>query len=236
MGVNSLTHPARRVKKRGLSPLSLWRQRGQASESNYNCEVRVETLCALLVALVTLAAAAGCSSGGPGEAESAGVKATYSKSTGKLELITYDTNKDGKVDAWGHMEGTRLVWMDIDRNFDGVLDRWEYFSADGALEKVGFSRANDGKVDAWAFQGADGQMSRIEVSTRRDGTVNRLEFYEGGKLVRTEEDANGDGRPEKWETWRDGALASVELDTNRDGQPDRRLTYGPRGVKTTKLR
>jgi hypothetical protein len=42
--------------------------------------------------------------------------------------------------------------------------------------------------------------------------VNRLEFYEGGKLVRTEEDANG------------------------DGQPDRRLTYGPSGVKTTILR
>jgi hypothetical protein len=79
-------------------------------------------------------------------------------------------------------------------------------------------------------------MSRIEVSTRRDGTVNRLEFYEGGKLVRTEEDANGDGKPEKWEAWRDGALASVELDTNLDGQPDRRLIYGPRGVKTTKLR
>ena len=101
---------------------------------------------------------------------------------------------------------------------------------------MGFSRANDGKVDAWAYQGADGQVSRIDVSTRRDGTVNRLEFYEGGKLARTEEDADADGKPEKWETWRDGALASVELDTNRDGQPDRRLTYGPSGVKTTKLR
>ena len=194
---------------------------------------------ALLLAATALAAAPAfiaCSEKAGGGPDAAGVKATYSTSTGKLELITYDTNKDGKVDAWGHMEGTRLVSMDIDRNFDGVIDRWEYFSADGALEKVGFSRANDGKVDAWAFQGADGQMSRIEVSTRRDGTVNRLEFYEGGKLVRTEEDANGDGKPEKWEAWRDGALASVELDTDRDGQPDRRLTYGPSGVKTTKLR
>ena len=191
----------------------------------------------LLVAGNLAAVSSGGCSGAPGDGPgAAGVKATYSTSTGKLELITYDTNKDGKVDAWGHMEGTRLVWMDIDRNFDGVLDRWEYFSADGALEKVGFSRANDGKVDAWAYQGADGQVSRIDVSTRRDGTVNRLEFYEGGKLARTEEDADADGKPEKWETWRDGALASVELDTNRDGQPDRRLTYGPSGVKTTKLR
>ena len=158
-------------------------------------------LAAAAVAAVLAAAPAfiACSEKAGGGPDAAGVKATYSTSTGKLELITYDTNKDGKVDAWGHMEGTRLVSMDIDRNFDGVIDRWEYYSADGALEKVGFSRANDGKVDAWAFQGADGQMSRIEVSTRRDGTVNRLEFYEGGKLVRTEEDANGDGKPEKWE-------------------------------------
>ena len=97
--------------------------KGHASESNYNCGVRVEAPAAFLVALLTLAVAAGCSSSGPGAAESAGVKATYSKTTGKLELITYDTNKDGKVDAWSHMDGTRLVSMDIDRDFDGKPDR-----------------------------------------------------------------------------------------------------------------
>jgi 5-hydroxyisourate hydrolase-like protein (transthyretin family) len=180
---------------------------GQASKPNYNCGMRVEALSAFLVALLTLAAAAGCSSGGPGAAESAGVKATYSKATGKLELITYDTNKDGKVDAWSHMDGTRLVSMDIDRDFDGKPDRWEYYAADGALEKVGMSRAGDGTVDAWAFQGPDGAMERMEVDTDHDGRVDT------------------------WETYRNGALASVELDTTRDGKPDRRLTYGPGGVK-----
>jgi 5-hydroxyisourate hydrolase-like protein (transthyretin family) len=179
---------------------------GQASKPNYNCGMRVEALSAFLVALLTLAAAAGCSSGGPGAAESAGVKATYSKATGKLELITYDTNKDGKVDAWSHMDGTRLVSMDIDRDFDGKPDRWEYYAADGALEKVGMSRAGNGTVDAWAFQGPDGAMERMEVDTDHDGRVDT------------------------WETYRNGALASVEIDTDHDGRPDRRLTYGPSGV------
>lgn len=174
--------------------------------------MRVGALSAFIVALVTVAAAAGCSSGGPGEAESAGVKATYSKSTGKLELITYDTNKDGKVDAWGHMDGTRLVSMDIDRNFDGKPDRWEYYAADGALEKVGMSRAGDGTVDAWAFQDADGKLERMEVDTDHDGRVDT------------------------WETYRNGALASVEFDTTRDGKPDRRLTYGPGGVTAERLK
>jgi hypothetical protein len=185
------------------------------------------------LAALTLAACAG----GPGErSETAGVKATYSKTTGKLELITYDTNKDGKVDAWSHMDGTRLVSMDIDRDYNGVVDRWEYYGAGGALEKVGYSRAADGTPDAWAYQGGDGRVARIELSTRRDGTVNRTEFYEAGRLARAEEDSDGDGKPDKWETYRDGALAAAELDTNRDGRPDRRLTYDPDGVKAQKLR
>jgi hypothetical protein len=175
--------------------------------------------------------------GKPGEsAEAAGVKATYSKTTGKLELITYDTNKDGKVDAWSHMDGTRLVSMDIDRDFDGVVDRWEYYGPGGALEKVGYSRANDGKADAWAYQGPGGQVARVEVSTRRDGIVSRTEFFEAGKLARVEEDSDGDGKPDKWEAYVEGTLFSADLDTNRDGRPDRRLTYGPDGVKAQRLR
>jgi len=197
-------------------------------------EVRAIGFCAALpLIILACPSCAGPSDGGPG---AAGVKADYSRTTGKLELITYDTNKDGKVDAWSRMDGTRLVSMEIDRNFDGTIDRWEYYSADGALEKVGFSRANDGRVDAWAYQGADGRVARIEVSTSRDGKVNRLEFYEGGEMVRSEEDTNGDGKPDKWETYRDNALASVEIDINRDGRPDRRLTYGATGVKAERLR
>ena len=136
--------------------------------------MRIEASGAFVVSLLTLVSAIGCSSSDPADGPgAAGVKATYSKASGKLELITYDTNKDGKVDAWSHMDGTRLVSMEIDRDFDGVVDRWEHYSSDGALEKVGFSRANDGKADAWAYQGADGQIARIEVSTNRDGKVNR---------------------------------------------------------------
>jgi hypothetical protein len=193
--------------------------------------IHATVFCAALPLAILVCASCGGPAGGV-----PGVKADYSKTTGKLELITYDTNKDGKVDAWSRMDGTRLVSMEIDRNFDGTVDRWEYYLADGALEKVGFSRANDGKADAWAYQGDDGRVARIDVSTRRDGKVNRLEFYEGGKMVRSEEDTNGDGKPDKWEAWRDGALASVDMDTNRDGRPDRRLTYGANGVKASKLR
>ena len=130
-----------------------------------------------LAALVLSGCSAGCSAPPEGGPEAAGVKATYSKTSGKLELITYDTNKDGRVDAWSHMDGARLVSMDIDRDFDGKPDRWEYYAADGALEKVGMSRAGDGKVNAWAFQNPDGGLERMEVDTDYDGRVDTWETY-----------------------------------------------------------
>lgn len=189
---------------------------------------------ALAVAFA-LAAASTAACGGSGSGDTSSVEARYSKATGKLELLVYDTNKDGKPDAWTHMDGTRLLRMEIDRDFNGVVDRWEYYAADGSLEKVGFSRANDGQVDAWAFQGGKGEIVRIEISTRRDGTVSRWEMYDAGALVRAEEDSDGDGRVDKWETYRDGALVSTALDTRRTGAPDRRLIYGPDGVRVEKI-
>jgi hypothetical protein len=186
----------------------------------------------LLIVVVGLAGV-GCSAGPD---NTPAVKASYSKTTGKLELVTYDTNRDGRIDAWSYMDGTRLVRMEIDLNFDGMVDRWEYYADDGSLEKVGFSRANVGKVDAWAYEAGNGQVARIEVSTRRDGKVNRWESYEQGKQARADEDTNGDGKPDKWETYRDGALASVAIDTDNDGRPNRRLIYGADGVKVEKLK
>jgi len=135
-----------------------------------------------VVPALVLITSTACGSSSAGDATS--MKAAYNKKTGKLELLTFDRNKDGKTDAWSHMDGTRLVRAEIDTDNDGVIDRWEYYTEDGKLEKVGFSREKDGKVDAWAYQGADGQVARIEISTRRDGKISRWEFYEKDALAR----------------------------------------------------
>ena len=190
--------------------------------------------CLLLLAIAV--SAGGCGWFSSGDADRPAVKAVYNKTSGRLELLTYDTNKDNKTDIWNYMDATRLVRAEIDKDFDGVIDRWEYFTPDGALEKVGFSRANDGRVDAWAFKGSDGQVARIEVSTRRNGSVSRWEYYEKDVLVRADEDANADGKVDKWEEHRAGSLTSVAMDTNGDGKADRRLVYGRDGVTVETLK
>ena len=152
---------------------------------------------------------------------------TYDKTTGKLTELTFDRNKNGRIDTWTDMDGSKPRRSRIDLDEDGKIDRWEYYDDTGAVTKVGYSRNKDGKVDAWAFSGPDGQVARVEISSTGDEQkIDRREFYDHGGLVRTEEDTNGDGRADRWETYADGALATVSMDENADGKPDRRLTYG----------
>jgi WD40 repeat protein len=154
----------------------------------------------------------------------------YNKKTGKLQLLKYDSDGDGRVDTWSYMDGARVVRIEIDKDEDGKIDRWEYYGPDQKIEKVGFSRSNDGKEDAWSYTGPDGTIARIDVSTKRDGKVTRIEHYQQNKLVAAEEDGDGDGTIDKWETYDGDRLASLAFDTMHRGTPDRRLIYGPSGT------
>jgi hypothetical protein len=164
-------------------------------------------------------------------------KPTYDKNTGKLTQLTYDSNKNGVIDTWTDMDGTKPLRSRIDMNEDGKIDRWEYYDEAGKLLKVGFSRKQDGKADAWAFPGPDGKVSRIEISSTGDEKkIDRWEYYDAsragvgpegaGALVRAEIDTKGDGKPHQWETYENGALKTAEFDEDGDGKPDRRMTYG----------
>ena len=162
-------------------------------------------------------------------------KATYDKTSGRLRELTFDANKNGKIETWTEMDGNRPLRSRTDSNEDGAIDRWEYYDQAGKLAKVGFSRKGDGKPDAWAFSTSSGRIERIEVSSTSDEAhVDRWEFYdvsvppgpEGtGPLLRVEEDTNHDGRPDKWERYENGVVEVAEFDENHDGRPDRRLTY-----------
>jgi hypothetical protein len=180
------------------------------------------TNCVVAIALLT----AGCS--GAREDAQKRIAPEYDK-TGKLQLLKYDSDGNGKVDTWSYMDGARVVRIEIDKNEDGKIERWEYYGPDQKLGKVGFSRSNDGKEDAWSFAAPDGTVARIEVSTHRDGKVDRVEHYDHDVLVRAEEDTDRDGTLDKWEVYEGARLASVSFDTLHRGTPDRRLTYGKDG-------
>jgi hypothetical protein len=180
---------------------------------------RVCAVRAGLVAVLTMQLACAADSG-PTQ-----IEPEYDKNTGKLTLLKYDSNKDGIVDTMSFMDGARVLRIEIDKDQDGKVERWEYYAADQKLEKVGFSRANDGKEDAWSYAGADGAITRIEISTKRDGKISRTEHYVKDAPERAEEDTDGDGSIDKWEIFEGGRLASVAFDSKHRGSPDRRLVY-----------
>lgn len=176
--------------------------------------------------LFALFSATACGSSSPKQGR---IEPSYDKQTGKLTLLKYDSNNNGKFDTWSYMEGARVVRIEIDKDEDGKIDRWEYYDAVQHLLKIGFSRLNDGKVDAWSYSNPDGSTARIDLSTKRDGKADRIEHYEKDALVGAEEDTDGDGQIDKWETYEGARLASVAFDTVHRGTPDRRFLYGADG-------
>ena len=156
-------------------------------------------------------ACAGCRQASSPPAGSDTVKPSYNAETGRLERITYDRNRDGRVDATTIMDGAVPVRAELDGDFDGRVDRWEHYAASG----------NDGSAN-----GAGSRvLEKVETSTRADGAITRRELYESGLLRRVEEDADADGRMDKWETWEGEVLQTIALDTTGRGAPDRRLIY-----------
>ncbi len=182
-------------------------------------------------AVVSVAVGLSIACGG-GSAPPAGgtVSPVYDENTGRLQQLKYDRNKDGVIDSVSFMDGNRVLRVEIDKDQDGRVERWEYYGDGQRLEKVGISRANDGRPDAWSYPAADGQTTRVEVSAARTGAIDRVEHYTGDVLVRVEADTNGDGRMDRWETFADGRLASLAFDSAFRGTPDRRLTYGRDGA------
>ncbi len=177
--------------------------------------------------VLSIALIFGC--GGPASVAKT-VDPVYDKATGRLQLLKYDANGNGRPDTFSYMEGARVLRIEIDKDEDGKIDRWEYYGADAKLERVGFSAKNDGHEDGWSFAGPDGAVSRVELSTRRDGTVTRTEFYDKAAIARAEEDTDFDGAVDKWETYAAGGrMASVAFDTVHRGTPDRRLLYDEDG-------
>jgi hypothetical protein len=184
-------------------------------------------VCARLASAAAIVVAIGCGRGAEGTRQ---ITPEYDRQTGKLTLLKYDSNGNGRADTWSYMDGVRVVRIEIDKDEDGKIDQWEYYGPDQKLTKTGFSRAGDGKEDAWSYVGADGSVERVEISTKRDGRITRVERYQKGVLVSAEEDTDDDGRMDKWETYDGERLASVAFDTQHRGEPDRRLLYHADGT------
>lgn len=190
----------------------------------------IRTSIIVCMACATLVSA--CSRGEQASAE-------YDPQTGRLRTLAFDATGAGKKNAVGFVDGATVRRIELDLDSDGAIDRWDFYTADGKLEKVGLSQRDDSRMDAEAFYTPEGALRMMRISTRRDDTFDRIEYYEHDILVRSEEDTNRDGKPDKWDTYRPErdvppgvlpyAITSTALDETGRGTPTRRLIFGPGG-------
>ena len=134
-----------------------------------------------------------------------GISPRYNAQSGRLEQLTSDRNRDGKVDTRAFMEGPIIRYIEIDRNGDEAADRWEFYLTTPNI------------IDHVEEANSDGQR------------VTRREFYADGVIRRVVDDVDGDGRADKWERYDAGLLARVDLDLLGKGFATQRLVYSPAG-------
>ena len=136
------------------------------------------------------------------------VVAKYDPKTGRLQRIDGDTNKNGRIESFSYWDATRLIRVEIDRDEDGKIDRWEHYDEHKKLVRVGSSSRDDGTEDTWAYPDEGGFLARVETDADRDGLIDKREFF-----------AAKPASPEN------RVLTSVELEFDKAGKPGRRLYY-----------
>jgi hypothetical protein len=89
-------------------------------------------------------------------------QASYDQQTGRLQRLTYDANKNGRIDTWTYMDGKTILRSEIDRDEDGAVDRWEYHAPDGSVERIRTAEDDDGdgKPDRWETY-IDGRIASV---------------------------------------------------------------------------
>jgi hypothetical protein len=162
------------------------------------------------------------------------VKAFYDQ-WGRLVRIEQDTNGDGKADRIARHDGEKWAHrLELDLDFDGEMDRWEDYGADGKMKRYAIVDS-DGRVRLWVSVNEEGKPLRYEYDKDADGKIERAEVVVEGRIGRIELDTNRDGKADRWQDWREGRLRTETIDLDGDGRPDRRLLYGPHGITVERI-
>jgi hypothetical protein len=134
--------------------------------------------------------------------------AKYDPKTGKLQRFDADLNKNGKMETFSYWDGGRVIRIEIDKDEDGKIDRWEHYGDQNTLDRVGSSSKDDEIEDTWTYPDERGFLARVDTDTDRDGLIDKREIF----VPRTDAP---DGR----------VLSIVELGIDKAGNAARRLHY-----------
>lgn len=134
--------------------------------------------------------------------------AKYDPASGRLKKFDIDQNRNGRIETFSYWDGTRLLRIEVDRDEDGKVDRWEHYGAGNKMVRIGSSSRDDEIEDTWTYPDDNGLLRMVESDADRDGRIDRREFYAA-------QPGHAEGR----------VITIVEMDFDKSGQPARRLRY-----------
>lgn len=131
--------------------------------------------------------------------------------------VAEDVNLDGTDDQRSYYSGNRLVWRERDFDFDGEIDMYEYFAANGTVEERELQLDYDPAIDS-VLEYRDGVLWRKQLSTTFDGQMSMQKLYDAsGNLLRIERDTDLDGRVDVSLHYAEGVLTHMSRDSTGDG-------------------
>ncbi len=111
-------------------------------------------------------------------------------------VTLYDTNDDGVADKWIDDSEDGHKTVEVDSNYDGVVDRVIRFDLEGKTDYE-------------------------EYDFDLDGIIDTFYYYDETGLARQELDSNGDGEIDIWVYLIDGMyMHSYKRDVDYDGEID----------------
>lgn len=115
-----------------------------------------------------------------------------------------------------------FVRLDIDSNFDGIVDQRQYFEKGGKLARVELDEDQDGIPEQIQYYDGEDKLLRVEFDTNKDKKIDQRQYFRPNRvLLRSEIDTNHDGSFDRVQHFNEeGRLERVEIDTNNDGKPD----------------
>jgi hypothetical protein len=130
-----------------------------------------------------------------------------------------DANGDGKPDVTLVREGGREVCRAVDLNFDGKIDSWTYFDANGQVRRRERDYDRDGRIEEISiYQG--GVLIEQHRATNLTHRLDTWHYYKDGQLTRTERDSDGDGVVDQWWEYQSQKCPLIHSDVDGDGRPD----------------
>jgi hypothetical protein len=151
-----------------------------------------------------------------------------------VHTYNYDYNHDGRPDHFYTYRNGKIAKAEVDRNFDGKIDKWEYFDSEGRPERMELDENFDGRPDLWYFY-EKGTLVRSEQDTDFNGTPDWFGYYENGILVRQDCRPNGSEIVVRRLLYEHGVRREEWVDEDEDGKFDYKYLYDPFGKRSERI-